>query len=1294
MELVPFTPAAGAGALVEVGGAGSIPAMVAAQQATLHAQVDQLQRLVVAQCHLTGVNPLAQEMVRSSLSPISASPTFCSIYATCCWCIVYQDSAFPYDGSNFVGKKPRDLLNPKAVNSMQSLFAVKDTIGKRETREISALCGVTVTQVREFFASQRTRVRKAVRLSREKALELEASKTPNSVCSMSTEQTPLDIETHAQVVEPLNTLGPVEMLQSSSQQAEALQNSLQPAEALQDSLQQAEAQQNTATPTPTPVTPMETAEPTDAKINPGSVQKETKQEEAPGVESEDKKFLDSIFALMRKEETFSGQVKLMQWILQINNATILSWFLTMGGLTIVSTWLSEAATEEQTTVILVIFKVLLHLPLHKALPVHMSAVLQAVNRLRFYRKQDISSRARNLLSRLSKVLIRSQAPKKPQKDLICKQRISEILRDDSWRSEVDITEEILALTEGASESRKPESKKTPLLLTASADDSVKNSPVKPKSKERRKVLLVEHPNRKVAGKNVQSARSLSTNNSRPLSADDIQKAKMRAMFMQEKYGKVDKSKVTDKLETTETQKPSGSVNSNVPPMPSSPLTSTTKQPVDPSPSTLIQNGVPSPDKPEILASPKLNLAAKENSIVKLDSKRIHWQIPPEVWIDPSWSLSTGENSKELDVQTQRNRRGKETFYASLKDIPLNPKDPWDLEMDFDDSLTPEIPIDQAPDADAMESDSVDAAPPDIGFPDENKQIGSTLSSSLTVPAGANGAATEPDLELLAVLLKNPQLVFALSSNQVGNLPNDQTVALLDMLKQTGLGLSELVNSLANGAGVPKEPEPGPEMIPTSLPSPTPPKDLPASAGWRSEFPTQTSAANLPQAHLSNRGNTPLSNAVDQSFSNVVSLLPSQPYASVSAMPAHIQSNIPSLPQLAVSVNPLTQHVAPVNNLLNRTPVHQHTQPYAMVSDPAAVAIHQQPAANKPAHEFQNTTNPAPAHSLTPDPNASYTTLPWQSSAANVASTGRSTTPDPNASYTTLPWQSNAANVASTGRSRTPDPWAARTTNSFNDASAAYLNQSAYNNQSMQTTYDAYGATPVPSQGQDRNGYAQTSEYQVSGRIAHQRHSLSPEPGAARVYGGTQGYIPEPSKLGNYGQQNYNSVASRDWSSGQQSYTPAEPSKQQSYTPVEPSRQQSYTPAEQPSRQRSSGQQSYAPAEPSRQQSYTTAETSRQWSSAQQSYTPAEPSRRQSYTTAEPSRQWTSGQQGYTPPDPSRQWSSGQQSYTPADPKRTWSTANQGQNPDTSRQWTTGKQDHYNPSDGQNAYDQRRRRRWE
>ncbi|KAM3335280.1 hypothetical protein ACQJBY_029605 [Aegilops geniculata] len=1238
MELAPFKPAAGA--LVEWGGAGSIPAMVAAQQQQLHAQADQLQRLVVAQCRLTGVNPLAQEMAAGALSIK-------------------------------IGKKPRDLLNPKAVNSMQSLFAVKDTLGKRETREISALCGLTVTQVREFFASQRTRVRKAVRLSREKALKLEASKTAlkleaskvaTNVCSLNTEQTPLDIETHAQVVEPLSTLEPLEMFQSSSQLVEAPQSSLQ----------QPEVQQCTAT--SIPITPTGTIQPIDAKINPDSVQKETKQEEvAPGVESEDKKFLDSIFALMRKEETFSGQVKLMEWILQINNATILSWFLTMGGLTIVSTWLSQAATEEQTTVILVIFKVLLHLPLHKALPAHMSVVLQTINRLRFYRTQDISGRARNLLSRLSKVLVRSQASKKPQKDLICKQRISEILHDESWKSEVDITEEILALTEGASESRKPEPKKTPLLLTASVDESCKKSPVQTKSKERRKVQLVEQPNRKAAGKNAHSARSICTNNSRPLSADDIQKAKMRAMFMQEKYGKVDTSKVSDKPETTENKKPSGLVNSNEPPMPRSPLTSTAKQPVDPSPSTSIQNAVPLSDNPEILATPKLNIAPRETPIEKLDSKRVHWQIPPEVWIDPSWSVSAGENSKELDVQAQRNRREKETFYASPKDIPSNPKDPWDLEMDFDDSLTPEIPIEQPPDADTMEVDSVGVAPPNMVVPDEIQQVGSTSSSSLTVPAGANGAASEPDLELLAVLLKNPQLVFALSSNEVGNLPTEQTVALLDMLKQTGLGLSELVNSLPNGAGVPNKPEPIPETIPTSLPSPTPPKDLPASVGWRSDFPTHARAPNLQQAQLPNNGNTPFPCEVHQSFSNVST----------------------------ISVNSLTQYAAPVNNMFDRTSVHQHTQPYGLASDPAAGAIHQQPAVNKPAHEYQNMSNSGLVRSLTPEPNAAYVTFPWQSGAASVASTGRSTT---------------------------PDQWADRVTNSYNDASAPYLNQSAYSNHSLQSTYDAYGSsTSASSQGLNRNGYTQTTEYQMSGRNVRQRHSLSPEPGSARVYGGTRGYIPEASKLVNYGQQSYNPpVASTDWSSGQQSYTPAEPSRdwssgQQSYTRAEPSRdwssvQQSYTSAElsrdrssgqvytpaEPSRQWSSGQQSYTPAEPSRQwssgqQGYTPAEPSNQWSSGQQGYTPAGPSNhrssgQQDYTPAEPSRQWSSAQHGYTPSDPSVQ-----QGYTPAEPSRPWSTASQGpQNPDTSRHWSgAGKQDYYStPSDGRSPYDQRRRRRWE
>ncbi|KAK1394228.1 hypothetical protein POM88_013284 [Heracleum sosnowskyi] len=45
-----------------------------------------------------------------------------------------------------IGKRPRDLLNPKAMKYMQSFFSIKDATNKRESREISVLFGVTATQ--------------------------------------------------------------------------------------------------------------------------------------------------------------------------------------------------------------------------------------------------------------------------------------------------------------------------------------------------------------------------------------------------------------------------------------------------------------------------------------------------------------------------------------------------------------------------------------------------------------------------------------------------------------------------------------------------------------------------------------------------------------------------------------------------------------------------------------------------------------------------------------------------------------------------------------------------------------------------------------------------------------------------------------------------------------------------------------------------------------------------------------------------------------------------------------------
>lgn len=50
-------------------------------------------------------------------------------------------------------------------------------------------------------------------------------------------------------------------------------------------------------------------------------------------------------------------------------------------------------------------------------------------------------------------------------------------------------------------------------------------------------MLVEQPGSRTSGRSVQVARVSPPNQARPMSADDIQKAKMRAIFMQSKYGK-------------------------------------------------------------------------------------------------------------------------------------------------------------------------------------------------------------------------------------------------------------------------------------------------------------------------------------------------------------------------------------------------------------------------------------------------------------------------------------------------------------------------------------------------------------------------------------------------------------------------------------------------------------------------------------------------------------------------------------------------------------------------------------
>ncbi|EOA22544.1 hypothetical protein CARUB_v10003204mg [Capsella rubella] len=682
---------------IEIGSSvESLMELLDSQKVLFHSQINQLQDVVVTQCKLTGVNPLAQEMAAGALS-IN------------------------------IGKRPRDLLNPKAVKYLQAVFAVKDAISKRESREISALFGITVAQVREFFVTQKTRVRRQVRLSREKVIL-------SNTDALQGDGVPEDNNgtNHVDPV-PLNSIHP-----------EACSISWSAAETV-------------------------------ALIPPEDI--------PPDISDSDKYFVENIFALLRKEESFSGQVKLMEWIMQIQDSSVLIWFLSKGGVLILTTWLSQAAVEEQTSVILLILKVLCHLPLHKASPENMSAILQSVNGLRFYRTSDISNRAKGLLSRWTKLFAKIQAMKKQnrnnsqidsQSQLLLKQSIAEIMGDSSN------PEDILSLSNGRSENvRRFESSQGPKLLLTSADDSTKKhmlGSTPSYNKERRKVQMVEQPGQKAAGKSPQTVRIGTSSRSRPMSADDIQKAKMRALFMQSKNSKK-----------------------------------------DPLPSAIGDSRTIVPEKPLALESSK-DFPPSQNNEAKTEDTYVPLAVQPVngpavivkfsagMVLDEVWRVATGGNSKEADVQRNRNRRERETTYQSLQTIPLNPKEPWDREMDFDDTLTPEIPSQQPPDESITEPQN---------SLDERRTAASaaTTSSSLSSP--------EPDLELLAALLKNPDLVYALTSGKPSNLAGQDMVKLLDVIKTGAPNSSSSSNKQAE------------EKVEVSLPSPTPSTN-PGMSGWGQE----------------------------------------------------------------------------------------------------------------------------------------------------------------------------------------------------------------------------------------------------------------------------------------------------------------------------------------------------------------------------------------------------------------------------------------------------------------------------
>lgn len=150
-------------------------------------------------------------------------------------------------------------------------------------------------------------------------------------------------------------------------------------------------------------------------------------------------------------------------------------------------------------------------------------------------------------------------------------------------------------------------------------------------RERRKVQLVEQPGQKTAGRSPQATRAAPLNQSRPMSADDIQKAKMRAQFLQTKYKKASSSN-ENKVKTEGRKSSQVSILSSASKVPARPSIEEHKKTV------AVRTKAPNVLEASIDPKPKVDL--KEPLWEKCRRVQISWHTPPGIFlfVDFDWFL--------------------------------------------------------------------------------------------------------------------------------------------------------------------------------------------------------------------------------------------------------------------------------------------------------------------------------------------------------------------------------------------------------------------------------------------------------------------------------------------------------------------------------------------------------------------------------------------------------------------------------------------------------------------------------
>lgn len=211
---------------------------------------------------------------------------------------------------------------------------------------------------------------------------------------------------------------------------------------------------------------------------------------------------------------------------------------------------------------------------------------------------------------------------------------------------------------------------------------------------------------------------------------------------------------------------------------------------------------------------------------------IQWKSPSRFVLDPNWQVAAGEESKEVDFESQREMRVLEAVYPRPSAIPPNPASPMGSDdIYYNDQHTPLIPITPIEDEDtspATSSTPTNHIPTSMAFQSANGMpppgmvpgiepdvVNAAYTALTTAMSSSQGNLIDPNL--LIKILSTPTLIEKLVSTH-----GPPSAATLPPVTAAHVPSSSSSSTTSSHYPPPQRPVPVPPVHVSVLPPPPPP----------------------------------------------------------------------------------------------------------------------------------------------------------------------------------------------------------------------------------------------------------------------------------------------------------------------------------------------------------------------------------------------------------------------------------------------------------------------------------------